>query len=360
MQYQRVCLEALGYTLPSEVVTTDELEHRLAPVYERLQLPHGRLELMTGIRERRFFPPGTAPGSIDIESGEKAILASGIDRQEIGALIHGSVCRDFLEPATACHVHHRLRLPPDCMIYDVSNACLGILSGVIQVANMIELGQIRAGLVLGTECGRPLVENTIQHLNEDQSITRKNIKSLIASLTIGSGSVAILLCAENLSRTKNHLQAAKVLAHTEHHALCRSEGLESFMHTDSEQLLHAGIATGAATFSRFLEESSWQADEIDKTICHQVGVAHRKLLFDALDLDPKIDFSSFDHLGNTGAVALPLTLALALEAGHIRAGDHLALLGIGSGINCQMFAIRWQESCVLGELENAERKRLDL
>jgi len=130
------------------------------------------------------------------------------------------------------------------------------------------------------------------------------------------------------------------------------------MHTDSEQLLHAGIATGAATFSQFLEESSWQADEIDKTICHQVGVAHRKLLFDALNLDPKIDFSSFDHLGNTGAVALPLTLALALEAGHIGAGDRLALLGIGSGINCQMFAIRWQESRVLGELENADRKRL--
>jgi len=360
MRYQRVCLEALGYTLPSEVVTTDELEYRLAPIYDRLQLPHGRLEFMTGIRERRFFPPGTAPGSIDIESGEKAILASGIDRQEIGALVHGSVCRDFLEPATACKVHHRLSLSADCMIYDISNACLGILSGIIQVANMIELGQIRAGLVLGTECGRPLVENTIKRLNEDESITRRDIKSLIASLTIGSGSVAVLLCAEDLSRAKNSLVAAKVLAHTDHHQLCRSEGLESFMHTDSEQLLHAGIATGVATFSQFLEEVSWKSDELDKTICHQVGVAHRKLLFDALDLDPANDFSSFDRLGNTGAVALPLTLALALEADHMRANDRLALLGIGSGINCQMFGIRWQESRVLGQLERADRKRLTL
>jgi len=358
MRYRKVCLEAIGYTLPDEVVTTDELEHRLAPIYERLQLPHGRLELMTGIRERRFFPPGTAPGSIDIESGEKAIQVSEIDRQEIGALIHGSVCRDFLEPATACHVHHRLRLPADCMIYDVSNACLGVLSGVIQIANMIELGQIRAGLVVGTECGRPLVENTIERLNEDCSITRKNIKSLIASLTIGSGSVAMLLCAEDLSQTNTHLNVAAVRAQTQHHQLCRSEGLKDFMHTDSEQLLHAGIATGAATFSQFLAEASWQSEEIDKTICHQVGVAHRKLLFDALGLDPKIDFSSFDTLGNTGAVALPITLALALEAGHIRPNDRLALLGIGSGINCQMFGIHWQETRVLGQLEKADRKQL--
>ena len=341
-------------------MTTDELEHRLGPIYDRLQLPHGRLELMTGIRERRFFPPGTAPGSIDIESGEKAILASGIDRNEIGALIHGSVCRDYLEPATACRVHHSLNLPATCTIYDVSNACLGILTGLIQVANMIELGQIRAGLVIGTECGRPLVENTINRLNEDESITRQNIKSLIASLTIGSGSVAILLCSEDISKTKTSLHTATVHAQTHHHKLCQSEGLENFMHTDSEQLLHAGVETGSATFDRFLSETFWQREEIDKTICHQVGVAHRKLLFDAFKLNPKIDFSTFDTLGNTGAVALPITLALALEAGHIQANDRLALLGIGSGINSQMFGIDWQESKVLGQLENADRKRLRL
>ena len=358
MQYQRVCLEALGYTLPEEIVSTDEIEQQLNPVYERLRLPHGRLELMTGIGERRFFPAGTAPSSVDVQSGEKAIQAGEIDRQEIGALVHGSVCRDFLEPATACSVHHGLRLPADCMIYDVSNACLGILSGAIQVANMIELGQIRAGLVLGTECGRPLVENTIKQLNENLSLSRQDVKSLVASLTIGSGSVAVLLCAEEISRTKNHLVAASVLAQTEHHQLCRSEGLESFMRTDSEQLLHEGIATGVATFSRFLEESGWRSDKIDKTICHQVGVAHRRMLFDALDLEPRIDFSTFDKLGNTGAVALPLTLALALEAGHVQAGDQLALLGIGSGINCQMFGVRWQESRVLGGLQCAKVESL--
>ena len=66
MKYQRVCIESLGYTLPPEVVTTDELERRLAPVYERLRLPEGRLELMTGIRERRFFEPGMPPSRASV------------------------------------------------------------------------------------------------------------------------------------------------------------------------------------------------------------------------------------------------------------------------------------------------------
>lgn len=351
MNYRRVCLEALGYTLPREVVTTDELEHRLAPVYERLRLPHGRLELMTGIRERRFFQADTLPGQVSLTSGEHAIQAAGIERHHLGALVHGSVCRDYLEPATACSVHQGLGLTQECLIYDVSNACLGILTGMIQVANMIELGQIRAGLVVGTESGRQLVENTIQRLNEDHSLNRQNIKNLIASLTIGSGSVAVLLCDEELSRTKNRLATATVLANTAHHDLCRSAGMETFMHTDSEQLMKAGVATGAETFARFLAQAGWQRDHIDKTICHQVGVAHRKLLFEALGLDTSLDYSTFETLGNTGAAALPLTLALAATTGHIQQGDRVAMLGIGSGINCQMLGVEWQESLVRGGIE---------
>ena len=68
MRYQRVCIESFGYTLPDEVVTSAEIEERLAPVYRRLRLPEGRLELMTGIRERRFWPPGTLPGDVSIQS----------------------------------------------------------------------------------------------------------------------------------------------------------------------------------------------------------------------------------------------------------------------------------------------------
>jgi acyl-CoA:acyl-CoA alkyltransferase len=353
MKYRRVCLEALGYTLPREVVTTDELEHRLAPIYERLGLPHGRLELMTGIRERRFFQAGTLPGRVSLISCEQALQASGIERHHIGALVHGSVCRDFLEPATACSVHQGLGLTPDCLIYDVSNACLGILTGMIQVANMIELGQIRAGLIVGTESGRQLVDNTIERLNEDHTLNRQNIKNLIASLTIGSGSVAVLLCDEELSRSKNRFTTATVLANTEHHQLCRSAGMETFMITDSEQLMKEGVATGAETFAHFLTQADWKREDIDKTTCHQVGIAHRKLLFEALSLDTNLDYSTFEILGNTGAVALPLTLALAAEAGHIQKNDRVALLGIGSGINCQMLAVEWQESLVKGGIEAA-------
>jgi 3-oxoacyl-[acyl-carrier-protein] synthase-3 len=344
MYYRRVCLESFGYTLPEEVVTTAELERRLAPLYGRLRLPEGRLELMTGIRERRFFPPGTRPSTISFHSARKAIDASGIDERFFGALIHGSVCRDFLEPATACSVHHQLGLPADAAIYDVSNACLGLLNGMVQVANMIELGQIRAGIVVGTECGRSLVENTIAQLNGDLSLTRESVKNSIASLTIGSASVAVVLCDEELSRTGNRLTAAVVQCDTSQHDLCQSRGLETIMQTDSEELMRRGVGVGGETFARFLAATGWEPDDIHRTFCHQVGVAHRKLLFQSLGLDMSLDFSTVETLGNTGSAALPVTMALGIEQGVLRRGDHVAMLGIGSGINCLMLGVDWQRS----------------
>jgi 3-oxoacyl-[acyl-carrier-protein] synthase-3 len=350
MRYQNVCLESWGYRLPDEVVTSADIEIRLAPLYERLRLPEGRLEMLTGIRERRFWPAGTLPSDVSIQSAEMAIRAGGIDRREIGALIHGSVCRDHLEPATACRVHHGLGLRPSCVLMDVSNACLGLLNGAMVAANMIELGQIRAALVVVTENARPLVETTISMLNRDESLTRETIKPAIASLTIGSGSCAWLLVDRHLSRTGNRILGGAACARTEHHELCRSgcdeagSGMTPLMETDSELLMREGIATGLETFAALQAELGWSPATIKKTVCHQVGAAHRKLMLDELGLSVENDYATFETLGNTGSVALPISLALATEAGHLARCDQVALMGIGSGINCVMLGIDWQQA----------------
>ncbi len=346
--YDHVCLESFGYALPEEIITSSEIEERLSPMYERLRLPEGRLELITGVRERRFWPRGTLPSEQSIVSGGKAIEAVGLERREIGALVHGSVCRDHLEPATACRVHHRLGLPRECLIYDVSNACLGLLGGIVQVANMIELGQIRAGLVVGSEGGRQLVETTIDELNQNESLSREDVKRAIASLTIGSASCAVLLTHREVSRSGHRLLGGVAGAHTTFHELCRSgadeavaSGMQPLMDTDSERMMHEGIACGAETFDRFLTAMGWRSSEIGQTFCHQVGTAHRKLMLERLGLDAQRDFTTVEWLGNTGSVALPITMALGVEAGRAAAGDKIALLGIGSGINVLMLGVEW-------------------
>lgn len=354
MRFRHVCVEALAYILPGEIVTSDQIEQELAPLYQRLRLPAGRLELMSGIRQRRLWPPGTRISDQSIQAGRQCLAAAGIDPALVGCLVHGSVCRDQLEPATACRVHHGLGLPAECLVYDVSNACLGLLNGIVQVATLIELGQIRAGLVVGTEDSRPLLEGTLAALRHGEQLTRESIKPAFASLTIGSASAAVLLVHETLSRCGSRLLGGAARAYSAHHELCaggfaQTQGRQAMlMQTLAEELLEAGLAAGRDTFAAFLPMLGWERTAVDRTVCHQVGRAHRQRVLEALQLPLERDFAIYPDLGNTGSVALPLAWALAAERGFLPEAGNLALLGIGSGINFLMLGVKWQTARVLG------------
>lgn len=359
MRYRNVSIAALGRELPPLVLTSAELEERLGPVYRRLGLPEGRLELMSGIRERRFWPDGVLPSEVASRAGADALSRSNIPRESVGCLIHASVCRDFLEPATANVVHDRLRLPRDCQVFDVSNACLGVVTGVTMVANMIELGQIEAGLVVAGENGKPLVDSTIAALLGDPTLTRRSIKGSFASLTIGSGAAAVLVARTGLVPEGRRLRGAVVRAATEHHRLCQGgaspaareagsvgdtgvgAGGALLMSTSSEELLTAGVSLARETFSLFLDELGWPAGSLDRILSHQVGRAHQRALFEALALPEERGYVTYDRLGNVGSVSLPISLALAADAGFVAPGHRVALLGIGSGLSTVMMGVEW-------------------
>jgi len=349
MKYSHVRLHGFGYELPPEVITSGDIEARLAPVYDRLKLPLGRLELMSGIRERRFWPRGTRPSQAAVLAGKKALAAADVSPAEMECLIFTSVSRDMMEPATASFVHRQLGLPERCLVFDISNACLGFLDGMIFLANMIELGQVQCGMLVAGETAEDLLESTIINLLADTSLTRKSIKYSFASLTIGSGSVALVMTHEKFSRGPQKFVGGAYRANTRHNDLCQggqSEGAApgrsgTLMATDSEELLKQGIETARATWTDFLTELEWQPDDIDVFFCHQVGQAHARLLFENLKLDPAKNFETLPWMGNTGSVSAPVTMAMGIEQGVFGPGQRAALLGIGSGINCLMLGVEW-------------------
>lgn len=343
MRFENTVIESLAVALPEEVLTTTQIETKLAPLYERLRLPVGRLELMTGIKERRVWPAGTRPSDASAAAGKKVLAGSSIAPEKIQLFVHSAVSRDMLEPATASFAHRKIGLPPGTQIFDVSNACLGFLNSITIAAGMIESGQIECALVVSGENGGPLVENTLQTLL-NHPFNRQEIKPFFANLTIGSGAVAAVLCHRNLAPDGHRLIGGIARAATEHSELCQGDthGADSLaMQTDSESLLVAGIKLARETWTEFCREVDGSAETFDRFICHQVGSTHRRKLYEALGLDLAKDYSTFETLGNTGSVALPATLALAAENNAVKRGDRVGLLGIGSGLNCLMLALEW-------------------
>jgi 3-oxoacyl-[acyl-carrier-protein] synthase III len=345
MKFAHACIESIATALPDEKWTSAAIEERLKPLYDRLKLPAGRLELMTGIRERRMWPAGTKPSDASAAAGRKVLARSALKAGQMEVLIHSAVCRDMLEPATASFAHHKIGLGSNCQIFDLSNACLGFLNGLVTLAAMIDSGQIKCGIVVSGENGRPLVEQTIRHLLA-APLDRNAIKPFFANLTIGSAAVAAVVCHEDLlpaDAPRHRLLSGSAVAATKHSELCQgdTEGDALVMQTDSEQLLLAGVEVAQQTWQAFERETGWTRATPDRIISHQVGSMHRKKLYESVGLDLAKDFSSFETLGNTGSAALPATLALAVEQGALQNGQKAALLGIGSGINCLMLAVEW-------------------
>ncbi len=346
MNYSRVSIAAFGYELPPNVVTSADLEQRLTPLYDALRLQKGQLEAITGIRERRYWDPGAALSAGAARAGRKALEAAGLPRERIGMLIYGAVCRENLEPATACAVADALRLPPACQVYDVSNACLGVLNGMVQVANAIELGQIEAGLVVACESAREIVDLTVARLLQEKRM--EVLRKTIATLTGGCGAVAVRLAEAALAPRGHRLIGGVTRSAPEHHRLCTwgpatgiAESAGHMAETDSAGVLQHGVALGIETFRDFRRALALGPDQPEKIICHQVGATHQRTLLEAIGVPAERDFTTFRHLGNIGTVSLPITAAIAEERGFLAPGDSVGLLGIGSGLNCLMLGVRW-------------------
>ncbi|MEK7711010.1 MAG: 3-oxoacyl-ACP synthase III [Planctomycetota bacterium] len=347
--YEHVCVDGFGYVLPESVLTSAEIEEELAPVYERFGLHEGRLEMMSGIRERRFWHEGTLPSDGSTRAGRRAMEEAGVAADQIECLLHTSVSRDCLEPATAAVVHDNLRMPRKSVIYDISNACLGFLNGITSLANMIELGQVKRGLIVAGESSRQLVRTTIdQLLRAGSRVTRQDLKAAFASLTIGSGAAAVVMTHDSVSQTDHRLLGGVVRSATEHNHLCRGSADTGFagdaamsMRTDAETLLDGGCALAAETWGAFRQALKWSNADVDRVYTHQVGAAHRDRLYEATGLDRALDFSTFEYLGNVGSVSLPLTMAMGIERDPPKAESNIAMLGIGSGLSCVMLGVRW-------------------
>lgn len=343
MKFQNVVIESFAYDLSDQIYSSTYIEERLDPLYKKLKLPEGRLELMTGIKERRVWPLGTLPSDLSTRAAEKLFLKSKLTKNDVDLLIHASVCRDFLEPATASVVHANLGLNKKAMIFDLSNACLGVINAFVVAASMIEQGMISTALIVSGENGGPLLESTINELLNNESIDRKNIKKYIANLTIGSAATAFLLTHQKLSPHSPRLLGGAFETDSSANHLCRGDGNTHslVMETDSEELLKYGVKLAQSTWQKCKDELQWSNETPDLVLTHQVGSAHEKLSLEALELTHKKTYKTYPFLGNTGSSALPITMIKAFEDGLLKKGESVALLGIGSGLSSIMLGVQW-------------------
>ena len=317
-----------------EVVTSDYFDERLAPTLERLGVRKGMLQQVAGIEERRWWPADVSFTDAAAQAGARALVESGIAPEQIGLLIDTSVCRARLEPSASVAVHHELGLPSSCLNFDLSNACLGFVSGMQIAAMMIDSGQIDYALIVDGEGSRTVQERTLERL-QSESTTVADLFSDFATLTLGSGAAGMVMGPAD-RHPEGHVFVGGVgRAATEHNELCQGD-LERMV-TDSRGLLVAGLEVAEAGWTDAKADFDWT--DVQHYVVHQVSTVHSEALIQRLGLDADLVPLTFPTRGNIGPAAIPITLAMHQD--KIERGDRVILLGIGSGINAAAAEIVW-------------------
>jgi acyl-CoA:acyl-CoA alkyltransferase len=331
--YTDTAVLAVTAAVAPVVVTSQEIDDQLLETYDRVGLQPGMLEALAGIKERRWWSPDVTFADAAAMAGAKAIAEAGVAPESIGLLIDTSVCRERLEPSAAVDVHEQLGLASSCLNFDLSNACLGFINGMQIASMMIDSGQIEYALVVDGEGSRRPQEATIERLKHS-STTKSDVLDQFATLTLGSGGAAMVL--GRASTNGGHRFGGGVSrAATQHNQLCMGD-LDS-MRTDSRGLLEAGVALAKDTWDDSQGIFDWS--NLDMYILHQVSKVHNAAIIAAMGIDAARVPTTFPLQGNIGPASVPFTLAQSVDS--LRAGDRIACMGIGSGLNAAVIEIDW-------------------
>lgn len=338
MLFQHVAIAGLAHVDAPRRLTSDEINARLKPTMDRLKIKTDVLQDIAGIHARRLWDGEVLASDAATLAGVKALGDAGISPDRVGLLVNTSVSRDFLEPSTASIVSGNLGLGEECQNFDVANACLAFLNGMDIASRMIERGEIDYALIVDGETANLAYDKTMERLLLPD-VTEEQFRNELATLTLGCGAAAMVLARAELAPGAPRYRGGVTRAATEWNSLCR--GNLDRMVTDTRMLLIEGMKLAQKTFIAAKVALGWVVEELDEFVIHQVSKAHTAAFIKAFGIDPKKVMTIFGEHGNIGPASVPIVLSKLREMGRLKKGDRVALLGIGSGLNCSMVEVVW-------------------
>jgi 3-oxoacyl-[acyl-carrier-protein] synthase-3 len=316
-----------SYRVPTRVVSNAELE-------ERLSLGRGVIERLTGIRNRRFIADGESLQSLAVDACQSVLTEAGCDPASVDSLIfytdspplmpEGPHHRKMYYDVSA-HIQYLLRergVPLACECVAIGGSCVSFLLSLQMAAGMIRSGMKKNILVVGAACNSLFLENT-----------DKNV-----AMSFGDAAVASLL-AESRDDALVGI-----------YCLTDGRGFEAGCYPDYENLFidRKRVAEFAPLAFRdamagLLARTGLSLEDFNTIIPHQAGIKIIERGMALAGIPPEKVYLCLQDFGNTGAPAVQLALARAIEEGRVRDGDLVGLVAFGTGWHCGAAAIRIQK-----------------
>lgn len=326
----KIRIESLGAYLPEKVLTTEELlrtcRHR----------PGLDLEKITGIHERRVAV-GEYAVDLAVQAARRAMELSRYDAKDLGVIVctsiskHNAPAEFSFEPATAVLVRKALGAS-NALVFDVVNACAGMLNGIYVVQGLIRAGVVKCGLVVSGEHNMPLAETAAREV-------RHSLDGQLAALTLGDAGAAVVLDASPDPRQGFHWLDLVTGAKHDHYCYSKPSrrGPGGMLITKAVGLQRKGAEHFPFYLKQAIDGSGWTVEDLHHVIPHQVSVRAIRRGVKEVAAFLKCEMPDFylchaEKYANTTTTSHFLAMHEFMRQGRIKGGHNLLLVSGASGI----------------------------
>jgi 3-oxoacyl-[acyl-carrier-protein] synthase-3 len=317
--------------LPTRAVPTRDLLQEAH--FDRLGYPLDAVEQLMGISHTRHAPSGTKPGDLAIDAARIALQRSGIPAHKIGAAFYCGIDRDYVEPATMHRVAHAVGIKPG-LCWDISDACHGLITGLLTAQALIAAGTIEYALLCTGEVPS-LKTQMLVDLFKSGKLGRDSVEKSIGGMTVSDVGGAMVV---GVSEDASGIIGYQTRCDSSQSKLCFADftnvpyGGEPEFAMEMGKICAKTIGLVRKMVPESLQRFGWQRDEIDFLIPHQVGERPFLKYLDIFGLKPEQSIATFPTLGNLTTATFPVCWDKLSESGQLQALNKIFCVFTGSGI----------------------------
>lgn len=312
-----------GSYFPSQIRTNNDLEQMVDTSDEWIQE-------RTGMKERRIIAEDESLANMATKASKEAIIAAGIELDEIDFVIVGTTSHHRALPSAACEVQRDLGLKPGIPAMDVSAACSGFVYALSVADAYVKSGQAKKALVIGADCLSQLVSP------EDRSMV----------ILFGDAAGAVVIeASEEPGILSTHIHSDGNYTELLQVGMPR-RGKEESVHNswgtmEGNKVFKVAVSKLSEVVDETLEHNGIEKSEIDWLVPHQANLRIISAVAKKLDMSMDQVVVNLDRYGNTSAATVPTALDEAIRDGRIQRGQTLMFNAFGGGFTWASALIKY-------------------
>lgn len=295
----------IAYCLPDTVLTNNQLSE----IYP--EWPAEKILAKTGIASRHVT--SKEESSLDLaERAAKGLFDScNVNVQEIDFLLLCTQSAEYKLPSSACLLQNRLGIPTTAGALSFDHGCSGFIYGLSLAKGLISGGMAKTVLLVTSE-------TYTKYIAPEDKSTRTIFGDGAAAVLIDEGVVAKIGA---FSFGTDGAGAEKLIVR------------DGKLFMDGPEIFNFTLDIVPKTMDDVLAKSDLTRDDIDLYVFHQAN----KFMLDTIrkvnGLPRERFYVNLETTGNTVSSTIPIALKQLEDAGRLKPGMKIMLMGFGVGLS---------------------------